>query len=233
MPRQRGKAPLPRTAPPHSPQERWLRVGAQQRDLALAEHGARCAGLVRIEPGRGRRECGLRVGPGAQSRGHAIAVLHQGDHAEVDVAARRAALAHQADLRQHFVGRPLPGAAAPGVAHAADDGAGEDARPEVARATELRRPIVEQRREGLARLVDGPVELWCQVVEPALLHPTFDIGVELVVLAEALDAGGAQVRPAQAERADAEAQLRLDAVHGVVQGLHQAADVVAPPVVAA
>lgn len=219
------EAPASAPAFPQRPQKDVgsARRGLQAHDgaIVLQQRRRRRRG---VEPGRGRHQRRLRIGRLTQTRRDAVAVLGQRDQAEVDVPARGRPRAQQLDLARDLL-------RAEGLALAAD-GAGEQARPDVPRVRVLRQPVVEQHREGLRRAVDGPVQLRCQVVEPAFGEPALDIGIQLVVLAEALDAGWPQRRFAEPERADAETRARPDRTHQRVHRLHQPVDVRAAPVVA-
>ena len=214
---------------PDGPEPRWLCVGTEHGHLTLPQQHTRRLRGWRARHGQGGHQRSLCIGPGAQAGADAIAVFHQCAHAEVDVPAGRAAPAHHTHLGQHFIGLPLP--------RATGDGAGEQARPQLSvtggRQGHLGNPMVQQGRKGLARAVDGPVELRGQVVQPTLLHPQLNVGIQLVVLAETFDAGRAQLGSPQAKGADTKAHMGLDAAHRAVHRLHEAAHVVAPPIVAA
>ena len=133
-------------------------------------------------------------------------------------------------LGQHLVHRPgrVGAVGAVAIGHLAAEQAG----PEVALLRVLAQPVVAQHLESLGRTGPGPVELGGEVVEPALAAPALHIGIQLVELAEALDARRTQAGLADAEGADAHLEPGLDAVHLAVQRLDQAVDVVAAPVVA-
>ena len=94
----------------------------------------------------------------------------------------------------------------------------------------LRKPIVEQQVERLRTLIDRPIKLRHQIVEPAFGEPQLDICVQLVVLAETGNARRTAVRATQAERADAETHPRLLAVNAIVDAFHQQIDIAASPI---
>ena len=162
---------------------------------------------------------------GFQLVADAFAVFHQRGHAEVNVAAGAKARARDADLLHDLLRREIPGRRA--------DAAGEQPRPDVAALAILRHPIIEQHRIGLRLWCDCPVQLGREVIEPAVGKPQFGIGVQLVVLAEAGDAGRAQRRLAQAKRADAKQHPAFFAVDAGVQRLDQLVDILTAPVRAA
>ena len=91
-------------------------------------------------------------------------------------------------------------------------------------------PIAQQHGERLRLLCYRPVELRGQIIEPALLEPVLNIGVEFVVLTEARDAFRTTIRARQTERADADLDPRFFSVNGAIERAHQSVDVVASPV---
>ena len=91
-------------------------------------------------------------------------------------------------------------------------------------------PVIEQHFEGLRCLIDRPIQLRSQIVQPAVAQPEFDICIQLVVLAEAGDAGGATLRTAETERADAELNPALFSMNAFMQALDQRVDILPAPV---
>ena len=95
----------------------------------------------------------------------------------------------------------------------------------------LPRPPPEQRREALLPLVDRPVELRGEVVDPAALEPRARVRRDLLVRVESLHLRGAP-RPPDPEGADAHAHVLLHGFHLVVKALHEPFDVPPAPVLA-
>ena len=93
-----------------------------------------------------------------------------------------------------------------------------------------RGPITQQHGERLRLLRYRPVELRGKIIEPTLLEPVFNIGVEFVVLTKACDAFRTTIRARQTERADTNLDPRFFGVNGAIERAHQLVDVVASPV---
>ena len=154
--------------------------------------------------------------------GDALAVVHQRNHAEVDVPGRVGTAARDANLLDDFVCRERAGGSA--------DAAGEHARPYVAAVPVVRQPVVEQRAIRLRRLADGPVQLRRKIIEPAVFEPQLGVRIQAVVLAKADNAWRSPLRFADAEGTDAKAHPAFFSVDALVQSLDQLVDILAPPV---
>ncbi len=126
-----------------------------------------------------------------------------------------------ADLLDDLLRRPT----VPFFSHAARG----DAGPEEASLRVLPRPPREQRRKALLFLVDGPVELRREVVDPAALDPRARVGRDFLVRVESLHLRRAP-GPPDAEGADAHPNLRLRGLHLGVEALHEPVHVPPAPV---
>src|SRR5690606_35343727 len=105
----------------------------------------------------------------------------------------------------------------------------DDARPDVAAVHVLLDPPAEQRGEVLAGRRGRPVELWREVIDPALGEPAARIRVDQRVRVEAADPGRV-VRSPDPERADPEPDVRLLSPDLATEPLHERIHVGAPPV---
>ena len=121
------------------------------------------------QPWRSGHQCRAGIVAHAQLVGQALAILHQRDHAEVNMAGCLRPAAGYANLLDDFVRRESLGR----CAHAA----GKQAGPHVAAMAVLRQPVIEQRVVSLRRLRDRPVKLRREVVDPAVLEPQFGVGI--------------------------------------------------------
>ena len=142
----------------------------------------------------------------------------------MDVACRAGLRAGRANLRKDFV-------AAPGTRAAFADLVRVVAGPEMALQGVLLHPPSQQLLVTLAFLVDGPVELGCEVVHPAGLQPLPRIGIQFFEGIEPLHVFGI-ARPPDAEGTDTELHPGLGAGHGTPERVDEQVDILPPPVVA-
>jgi hypothetical protein len=150
-------------------------------------------------------------------------VLHEGFHAEVDVAGGGLLFAREADLVADFLG--FPGSSG-GVGSA-----GVESGPDVAFLVVDLDPVVEEDGVGLGGLGDWPVELGRVVVAPAFFEPFFGVGVELGVLVNSGFDGFGDAGAVDAEGGDSELDVALLALDFFVELLDEVVDVFATPVV--
>ena len=186
----------------------------------LADYHAGFLGGGFVEPRGGGDECRKSVNGLGEGVGEFAAVLGEAVDAPKDVAGDAVGIAGTLDLADDFLG--CPGAA---------DAGGVVAGPEVAAVVVLLGPPLEEDGVALGFLIDGPVELGGEVIDPAGVEPFAGIGVEVVVGFESADLVGLAGFP-DAEGAEAEFDPGFDGLDGGVEAFDEAVDVVAAPVVA-
>ena len=167
----------------------------------------------------------MRVGGAGKTVADSVAVLLQGFEAPVDVTGAGfggGVFAREVDL----VGDLARGAFA---VRGAFDALGGDAGPEVALLGVLVAPPFDERGEALRLLVDAPVELGGEVVDPTLAQPGTGVGGHVLKGVGAGFDGAGDAGTPDAERADAEFDVRLFLLDGAVEALDEGVDVVAPP----
>ena len=140
-------------------------------------------------------------------------------------------LAYRGNLAGDFLGQPTGFGAHNSLHGCCQHPAGEQTGPHMPPLRVLAKPVVQQRHKSLLLLIDGPVQLRHQVIDPTGLQPALHICVKLVILAETLNARGPQIRSTNAKRADTKAHPRFDLVNAGVQALHQRIHIAAPPIV--
>src|ERR1035437_5130478 len=142
----------------------------------------------------------------------------------MDVPAGAGCAACERDLIQNFLWLPRLWRAA--------DAACEQAWPEMSTQHVFLRPGLQQRGKGLVFLIDGPVKLGREIVEPALGEPSLGVGIQAVVLTETRDAGRAMVGSTHTEGTDAQQHPGFELMHAAIQRFYQLVSLLSTPVAA-
>ena len=177
-------------------------------------------------------------------RGAVVLVRIGRDESRIAVIATAEAVGYAPIVPEDFVGRPEAVAAdvgqCPLVVHLAGEVAGAHGPGDVLSDVEVRFPgvAVPPFNQGdivRRRVSDFPIYLRHIVVNPTLLEPMRDVGVEVVVVLQALrlaarSVGRTPFVPIDTEGADAEAHPRFRQEDSPAQFAHELVHIVAPPV---